>query len=319
MPRVAPRHCCAICNSEGVVLHEMVQDHYFGIPGEWRLKRCANAHCGLVWQDPMVIPEDLGLAYQNYYTHGSSSTNAVALKPSVIDDRFHAIDRWMTRLLRMGPERWRFALSYLHDTEPGYLLDVGCGGGFFTDKLQRLGWTVRGSDFDAVAARTATEAYGFPVDVGNLSAIGYADASFDAVTVRHVIEHVPDPAELLAECWRILRPGGVLVFITPNSESLGHEYFGSRWRGLEQPRHLWLFNVKSMRMLFSNAGLTEVNVFSTAQGAPFVNSDTCRMSKNSWQSWTDYAALWWLYASERLLDRISRRHGEELISIAKKK
>lgn len=317
-PRVAPRPRCALCDCAGVVIHPGVPDHYFGVPGKWSLKRCENRACGLIWQDPMVIAEDLGMAYRNYYTHGAPSSGHAGLHASVIDLRFYRLDRWMTRLLRLDAERRNFASSYLEDVTPGSVLDVGCGSGIFADVLQRQGWRVRGSDFDPVAARAATQKYGFPVDVGELSDIAHADASFDAVTARHVIEHVPDPSALLAECWRILKPGGRLVFITPNAASLGHRYFGGRWRGLEQPRHLFLYDVGSMKALFHRAGIETVDVFSTPQGADFVAAETCRTSGGPFQRWSDYAAIWWLYLSEGILVASGRQVGEELVAFASK-
>jgi SAM-dependent methyltransferase len=54
---------------------------------------------------------------------------------------------------------------------------------------------------------------------GNIAALPFRDGSFDLVTANMVIEHVDDPAAVLSEVWRVLRPKGVFVFHTP------HEYY----------------------------------------------------------------------------------------------
>lgn len=317
-PRVAPRPRCALCDGEGVVLHAEVPDHYFGVPGRWSLKRCENRMCGLVWQDPMVIEEDLARAYQSYYTHGADATDPSGLRPNVFNAHFYRLDRWFTKLLGLQAERRRFALSYLEDFTPGSVLDVGCGSGSFTELLQRRGWVVRGAEFDPAAAAAAREAYGIQVDVGDLTKIGYADESFDAVTVRHVIEHVREPIRFLAECWRILKPGGHLVFITPNIGSLGHRHFRSRWRGLEQPRHLFLFDARSMTALFIRADIAPVEVFSSPQGGSYVLAESYRTSDGLIQRLFDYPAIWWLYLRERALTKSGKAVGEELVALASK-
>jgi SAM-dependent methyltransferase len=51
---------------------------------------------------------------------------------------------------------------------------------------------------------------------GNIATLPFRDASFDLVTANMVMEHVDDPAVVLTEVWRVLRPKGVFVFHTPN-------------------------------------------------------------------------------------------------------
>ncbi|HWH80913.1 MAG TPA: class I SAM-dependent methyltransferase, partial [Burkholderiaceae bacterium] len=303
--------------SGGRLLHAEVVDHYFGVPGSWNLKRCDNGACGLIWQDPMVIGEDLPRAYREYYT--TTATNAEGVSSEVpFEATFYRLERLAARILRLADERRRFALAYLDHRRPGKLLDVGCGTGAFVAAMQRLGWEARGTDFDPIAAERARTIHNISVDVGDLIQLRYEAESLDAIALRHVIEHVYEPRELVAECWRLLKPGGQLVFATPNAASLGHQHFGPRWRGLEQPRHLYLYDPRSMLALLERAGISNAQVFSSAQGAAYGLRGSFATSRGVVRRCVDYAAIWWLQIAETLLTRHGREVGEELIAIVRK-
>jgi SAM-dependent methyltransferase len=81
--------------------------------------------------------------------------------------------------------------------------------------------------------------------------------------MSHFLEHVHEPAELLAESHRILKPGGRLVVLTPNSGSWGHLEYQGCWRGLEPPRHLHIFNSQSLDRLARQTGFGKVTISTT--------------------------------------------------------
>lgn len=314
--RTAPRPRCLLCDSAGNVLHAAVADHYFHVPGSWTLRRCSDPGCGLVWQDPMLVAEDIALAYADYYTSALPGVPAEADRR--FDATFYRLDRWATRLLRLEGDRRRHAAAYLDDAPPGTLLDVGCGNGAYAASMQARGWSVRGTEFDPQAAQVARTSHGIPVDVGDLAAIAHPDGAFDAITARHVLEHVREPAAFLAECWRILRPGGRLVIVTPNVDSLGHRHFADRWRGLEQPRHLFLYASASLRALFRRSGIDPVDVFTTAQGAAYTHRSSGSAGQSAWRRAAEFMAIWRLQVAGTRGTRRGRDVGEELVAVATK-
>ncbi len=81
--------------------------------------------------------------------------------------------------------------------------------------------------------------------------------------MSHVIEHVPDPLDTLAEIHRVLRAGGTLAVRTPNAGSLGHRVFASSYVALDPPRHLHLFNGRTLAALARRVGFAESTVSST--------------------------------------------------------
>jgi SAM-dependent methyltransferase len=104
-------------------------------------------------------------------------------------------------------KRWEL-LEGAHD-----VLDVGFGGGVFMD-VAPAGVRVLGVDSDeAAVASRSSQAF-----LGNAADLPFDSASFDAVHAAHVIEHMPEPDRLVAECARVLRPGGKLIVATPDIE-----------------------------------------------------------------------------------------------------
>ena len=114
-------------------------------------------------------------------------------------------------------------------------------------------------DIDGAALEQARAA-GLSVAEGTLEqpAGAAAEGSFDALTLAHVIEHLPDPVGALRRARDLLRPGGVLWVATPNLRSLAHRMFGRDWLSLDPPRHLVLFSAESLRGAFEAAGLQAI-------------------------------------------------------------
>lgn len=103
------------------------------------------------------------------------------------------------------------------------VVDVGCGGGILADAMARQGADVLGIDLATKSLRVAQlhalEAQTPSVRYREISAeamAAEAPAAFDAVTCMEMLEHVPDPASVVAACARLVRPGGTVVFSTLN-------------------------------------------------------------------------------------------------------
>lgn len=147
--------------------------------------------------------------------------------------------------------RYRDAIHYIPN---GKALDIGCGNGKFIRSMNSLGWKFEGVEFNPIAVK-ACRAVGLKVFHGDLETAAFEDNSFDLVSARHLVEHVPDPNNLICEIARILKKGGRLVIRTPNSQALGRKWFGSHWSANEVPRHLVLFSPANLHMLAERHGL----------------------------------------------------------------
>jgi 2-polyprenyl-6-hydroxyphenyl methylase/3-demethylubiquinone-9 3-methyltransferase len=94
---------------------------------------------------------------------------------------------------------------------PGALLvDVACGGGLMAPHAARLGYRHVGVDLNLLGLRAAAEHGVLPVRASVLE-VPLADGCADVVVAGEILEHVEDDVGVLAECARLLKPGGVLV------------------------------------------------------------------------------------------------------------
>jgi SAM-dependent methyltransferase len=184
--------------------------------------------------------------------------------------------------------------------------------------MRDLGWACEGVEPDGNSVRVAREA-GLEVREGQLADQAYPDARFDAVTLKHVIEHVYDARAVIRECARILKPGGRLVLFTPNPASLGHRRFGKDWRGLEPPRHLLLVTPPVLAGMAREAGLSVLVARTSARTAELMWRESVRIARGRPPSPGRAKLLGKLFALEESLRlRVDPLAGEETILVAAK-
>lgn len=150
------------------------------------------------------------------------------------------------------------------------VLDIGCGGGLLCEPMARLGADVVGVDAaerNIPVARLHAEQSGLAIDYRHTAAEALAAAGevFDIVLNMEVVEHVADPADYLAACRAVLRPGGLMITSTLNRNPksfvmgiVGAEYV-MRW--LPRGTHDWrkFITPDELYDLLRGAGLEPVD------------------------------------------------------------
>jgi SAM-dependent methyltransferase len=108
-----------------------------------------------------------------------------------------------------------------HVAAGGRVLDLGCASGELARHLAAAGLRVTGCDISAnmlarAAARDPAASVEFVRLASDWRTLPFAAATFDAVVAASVLEYVSSPGEVLRECARVLRPGGVLLCTVPD-------------------------------------------------------------------------------------------------------
>jgi SAM-dependent methyltransferase len=138
----------------------------------------------------------------------------------------------------------------------GRLVDVGTGFGFFLAEMKKRGWDVTGVEISQKAMTYAKDVLGLTILPGPIEKVDFPDNYFDAVTGFYVIEHLPHPMAFLKECYRILKPGGLLLLRYPHTTPIKNflHFFGIKNRLYDLPAHLSDFSPKMIQQCLERIG-----------------------------------------------------------------
>ncbi len=137
--------------------------------------------------------------------------------------------------------------------QAGKLLDIGCSNGAFIESAVHYGWEAEGVELRPSSADFA-KSRGNKVHIRPLEDLHLPSASFHAVSMWQVIEHIPYPEIILEECHRILKVDGVLALTTPNIGSIGWKLLKSDWPAVDPGCHCHLFRVNTIEKLMAKCG-----------------------------------------------------------------
>jgi SAM-dependent methyltransferase len=195
----------------------------------YRMVKCLE--CGLVRSDPVADSGALAQLYaQSSFDYGEEVENL---------NRTYA--RYLAELDRYGVRK-------------DSLLEIGCGNGFFLKEALRHGYAAaRGVEPSSAAIEQADPLVrdGIARDVMRPGL--FEPVSIDVVCLFQVLDHIPDPSEVLRECFHVLRPGGFVLCLNHNVESISARLLkaGSPIVDIE---HTYLFSPATMDRLFSDHG-----------------------------------------------------------------
>ena len=239
---------CAICDLEGNALERWPATFTPGafsarvfsarrVPDRVHYRMVACRSCGVVRSDPVASEELLAELYtSSSFDYGKE---------------VQALQATYGR-----------ALSWLETRTPRReaLLEIGCGNGFFLQQAHRQGWqTVRGVEpsTDAVANAPAELDGAIVQDVMRRGL--FAPCSFDAVCLFQVLDHMPEPVDLLEQCFEILRPGGHVLAFNHNVGGLSARVLGER-SPIVDIEHTYLYSPATMRAVVEKAGFGDPQV-----------------------------------------------------------
>jgi SAM-dependent methyltransferase len=149
----------------------------------------------------------------------------------------------------------------------GRLLDIGCACGFLLVAARERGFAVQGVEMSAWASQHARDAYGLDVRTGSLEGAGLPAATYDAVVMADVIEHLTEPRRTVQAIHRVLRPGGRLLLLTPDVGSALARVLGPRWWGLLDD-HYFYFSRRTLGRFLGGEGFTVERISALGRAFP---------------------------------------------------
>lgn len=238
---------CPVCRSREL-RRLLIAPDFESQTGDYGIDECLG--CGVGMTNPRPIEAELPKLYEQ-----RSTADFPRMGGFVQRLRDFAIDRYLTGQLGASPAAGDTTLA----------LDYGCGDGALTRGLIRFGRarqcqiSVTAVDFHDSAPPALTNA-GTQAAYQTNAAWHSNPGRYDAIFLRHVLEHHPQPLRLLGNFLAALRPGGRIFIEVPNRRSIWAHAFGRYYSGYYLPRHLFHFDRSSLASAVQNVGFKNVEV-----------------------------------------------------------
>lgn len=242
---------CALCRSEKIKKIFISQNkhgrHLLDSEDTFDVFSCLE--CGCIFLEKLDIDSEY---YKKYYESGYYENTPGSLLSKLLN--------LLSSFLVYGKQR--LILANLKKKDSILILDVGCGAGNFLLKLDAEKFIKNGVEINREGADMCRKR-GLEIYDRNLMDIDFENKKFDAITLWHVLEHLSHPVEMLKKIRTILFDEGVLIFEVPNTDSFGFKYGRENWFHLDSPRHLMLYNERSVARLCELSGFKVIGIRSS--------------------------------------------------------
>ncbi|MCC5944194.1 MAG: class I SAM-dependent methyltransferase [Bernardetiaceae bacterium] len=227
---------CPICGSPHIEPFQVAQD-YTVSQQIFRIDICRDCHTAFT----QGVPDEahIGAFYKSdtYISHSDT-------QKGLFNKTYHKVRNYMLGRKRRLIENLQPTIS----EEPKQLLDIGCGTGYFLDTMRKGGWKVSGIEPDDDARHFGKQNFSLEIDSPEkLNAL--PNASFEVITLWHVLEHIHRIHEYMQHIRRLLTEKGKVIIAVPNYKSKDAYTYGEDWAGWDVPRHLWHFSPLAMQNL----------------------------------------------------------------------
>lgn len=233
---------CLLCDNVSLTSILDLKDYF--LSGEsFKIYKCEN--CGLLITRPSPDLSRLSEYYASakYISHSDKQTD-------IFSKVYHQVRKYTHR------RKYKLIRSY---SQGENILDIGCATGEFIKYCADMGMSSFGIEPNEKARKYAISEYN--VKVGDESELTTLEtSSFDIITMWHVLEHVPDLNQRMADIFRLLRNDGTAFIALPNHASFDAGYYKEYWAAWDVPRHLYHFDRNSFRLLAEKHGFSIVSI-----------------------------------------------------------
>lgn len=243
---------CPVCGeSKGKPLFSVKDWSFQCSESNFSLRKCSACGCGYL--SPRPAEEDMpGYYPKEFYWSWEGADNSISWD-EIIERRRDQIER---------------KSAWLCELKPGRLLDVGAQKGEFIWYMRERGWQCEGVEMDHSIPNPAN----MPIRYGDFLSMDFELAKYDVITFWAVLEHVYNPAVFIDKAAKLLKPGGRLVILVTNLNSIQSRVLCQD----DYPRHLTIFTKSALKTIFSKNGLrisrssTDQKIFGGALSGGFV-------------------------------------------------
>jgi len=223
---------CPVCGSADSKFLFSTKDYVFRCSDDvFGVRKCSECECGYL--SPRPTKSSISRYYpREFYWSWEGDASALSGE-SILEKR---------------KEQLKKKAAWLEDMAPGRLLDIGAQKGEFLWYMEHRGWRVEGVELDSTVPNPAS----MPIHYGDFLEMEFEEGVYDVVTFWAVLEHVYDPALFLEKASKLLRPGGRLVGLVTNINSIQSRIY----KADDYPRHLTIFSKKSLQRITSKNGLS---------------------------------------------------------------
>jgi 2-polyprenyl-3-methyl-5-hydroxy-6-metoxy-1,4-benzoquinol methylase len=231
---------CPVCKSSNL-LHSLTAIDYTVSKEKFDILKCNE--CIHLFTQNVAPQNEIGKYYQseNYISHSDT-------QKGIINKLYHAVrKRTLTRKKNL--------LQKETGKQQGKILDIGCGTGAFLNTMKLAGWESAGLEPDDAARKKGAELYNINSRPSH-EIFDLPHNNYDAITMWHVLEHVHQLQEYIAQLKNMLTINGRIFIAVPNYTSYDALHYGEFWAAYDVPRHLYHFSPASMKKLVEQHGLS---------------------------------------------------------------
>lgn len=225
-----------LCGSTNVATQMLIipRQSFNKVSGSRQLNLITCQHCGYM-RNADVTSERIAIDMQSHF-------NSQPNKPHPRESRWPSRAALVAQQLeRLCPRR-------------GRVLDIGCNTGTnlkaMSNKWEKYGVELAKPLGHIASVYVPAKVFNCPIED-----LPTEIRSFDLITAHAVIEHVFDPAKFIANCAERLKPGGVLVIMTGDRDSLLAREMAEQWPLLISPDHVSFFSARSLQRALKAQGL----------------------------------------------------------------
>lgn len=273
MPSVSETDACRLCG--GTALRRFdAAEMMFGTRERFDYLECNGCGCVQI----AAYPADIARHYPpGYYAHGAAGAarDGAVRRLGALFRRLPPLWRWWIgdgALRRLLPGRTAESKHLAMLGPDARILDIGCGSGEGLRRLRALGFRhAEGAD-PFIAADILHE--------GRLlvrrAALSELEGAYDAITLHHALEHMPDQHGVFRALRRLLAPGGVLLLRLPVVGGVAWRRYGADWVQLDAPRHFYLHSRRSLGVVAAAAGFAVRSMVDDSTSFQFWGSELYR-------------------------------------------